>query len=76
MKLSNLQDRSLLKVSKNGEIIIHDQLGDLGRKIASQHQKNQLWDPKKTLHILQDETVVTMYFCCFDFIIFFFTLHL
>jgi energy-coupling factor transporter ATP-binding protein EcfA2 len=60
INLSNLQNRSFLKVRKNGEIIIHDQLRDLGRKIASQDQKNRLWDPKKTLHILQNEMVVTL----------------
>jgi energy-coupling factor transporter ATP-binding protein EcfA2 len=76
INLSNLQNKSFLKVGKNGEIIIHDQLRDLGRKIAFQDQKNRLWDPKKTLHILRNETVVTMCFCCFDFIKLFFTLHL
>jgi energy-coupling factor transporter ATP-binding protein EcfA2 len=76
INLSNLQNKSFLKVGKNGEIIIHDQLRDLGRKIAFQDQKNRLWDPKKTLHILRNEMVVTMCFCCFDFIKLFFTLHL
>jgi energy-coupling factor transporter ATP-binding protein EcfA2 len=74
--LSNLQDRSFLKVGKNGEIIIHDQLRDLGRKIEIHKQKKRLWDPKRTLHILRVKKVVTMCFCCFDFIRLFFTLHL
>ncbi len=74
--LSNLQDRSLLKVHKNGDIIIHDQLRDMGQKIEIEEQKTRLWDPKKTLHILQDKQVVTMCFCCFDFVRLFFTLHL
>jgi nucleoside-triphosphatase THEP1 len=76
INLSNLQDRSFLKVGKNGEIIMHDQLRDLGRKIEIHKQKKRLWDPRRTLHFLRDKKVVTMCFCCFDFIRLFFTLHL
>jgi energy-coupling factor transporter ATP-binding protein EcfA2 len=61
IELSNLQDRSLLKVGKNGDIIIHDQLRDMCRKIEIEKKMKRLWDPKKTLHILRVKKVVTMF---------------
>jgi len=39
-----LKDRSLVKLSENGDLVMHDQLRDMGRKIA---RKNRLWDSKK-----------------------------
>jgi hypothetical protein len=37
--LQNLKDRSLVKLSENGNLVMHDQLQDMGRKIA---RKNRL----------------------------------
>jgi hypothetical protein len=45
--LWNLKDRSLVKLSENGNLVMHDQLQDIGRKCATIEQKNRLWDSKK-----------------------------
>jgi Leucine-rich repeat (LRR) protein len=42
--LWNLKDRSLVKPSENGNLVMHDQLRDMGWKFA---RKNRLWDSKK-----------------------------
>ncbi len=42
--LQNLKDRSLVKLNENGNIVMHGQLRDMGRKLA---RKNRLWDSKK-----------------------------
>jgi hypothetical protein len=57
--LQNLKDRSLVKSSENGNLIMHDQLRDMGRKIATCEQKNRLWDSKKeSFQCLQHKEVI------------------
>jgi hypothetical protein len=54
--LQNLKDRSLVKLSENGNLVMHDQLRDMGRKFA---RKNRLWDSKKeSFQCLQDKEVI------------------
>jgi hypothetical protein len=45
--LRNLKDRSLVKLSDNGYLVMHDQLQDMGWKFATIKQPNRLWDSKK-----------------------------
>jgi len=45
LELQNLKDRSLVKV-KDGNLSIHDQLRDMGRKFAIQEEKNRIWHHK------------------------------
>jgi hypothetical protein len=54
--LQNLIDRSLVKLSENGNLVMHDQLRDMGRKIA---RNNRLWDSKKeSFQCLQHKEVI------------------
>ncbi len=54
--LQNLKDRSLVKLSENGNLVMHNQLRDMGRKFA---RKNQLWDSKKeSFQCLQHKEVI------------------
>jgi hypothetical protein len=38
--LQNLKERSLVKLSENGNLVMHNQLRDMGRKFAMIEQKN------------------------------------
>jgi hypothetical protein len=58
LELQNLKDRSLVKVNKDGNFIMHDQLRDMGRKFAIQEEKNRIWDPKTNLQILHEQKVI------------------
>ncbi|CAK9267667.1 unnamed protein product, partial [Sphagnum jensenii] len=44
LELQNLKDRSLVKVKEDGNLSIHDQLRDMGRKFAIREEKNRIWD--------------------------------
>jgi energy-coupling factor transporter ATP-binding protein EcfA2 len=57
--LRNLKDRSLVKLSENGNLVVHDQLRDMGRKFATVQQKTRLWDSKKeSFQCLQHKKVI------------------
>jgi hypothetical protein len=57
--LQNLKDRSLVKLSENGNLVMHDQLRDMGRKFATIEEKNRLWDSKKeSFQCLQHKEVI------------------
>ncbi len=57
--LQNLKDRSLVKLSENVNLVMHDQLRGMGRKIATIEQKNRLWDSKKeSFQYLQHKEVI------------------
>jgi hypothetical protein len=57
--LQNLKDRSLVKLRENGNLVMHDQLRDMGRKIATIEHKNRLWDSKKeSFQCLQHKEVI------------------
>ncbi|KAH8973931.1 hypothetical protein BDL97_01G074300 [Sphagnum fallax] len=56
--LKNLKNKSLVKLSENGNLVMHNLLRDMGRKIATIEQKNRLWDSKKeSLQCLQHKKV-------------------
>jgi hypothetical protein len=58
--LRNLKDRSLVKQNEIGNLVMHDQLQDMGRKIATIEKKNRLWDSKKeSFQCLQNKEVIT-----------------
>jgi IS4 transposase len=58
LELQNLKDRSLVKVKEDGNLSIHDQLRDMGRKFAIQEEKNRIWDPETNLQILHEQKVI------------------
>jgi len=58
LELQNLKDRSLVKVNKDGNLIMHDQLRDMGRKFVIQKEKNRIWDPETNLQILHEQKVI------------------
>ncbi len=58
LELQNLKDRFLVKVNKDGNLIMHDQLRDMGRKFAIQKEKNRIWDPETNLQILHEQEVI------------------
>jgi hypothetical protein len=59
LELQNLKDRSLVKVKEDGNLSIHDQLRDMGRKFAIQEEKNRIWDPETNLQILHEQKVTS-----------------
>jgi energy-coupling factor transporter ATP-binding protein EcfA2 len=58
--LLNLEDSNLINITKDGIIIMHQQLRNLGREIAWDEERNRSWDPKETLRLLshQNEVVI------------------
>ncbi len=59
--LQSLKDKSIVEVNKNGEISMHQQLEDMGQKIAKTIERNRLWgSTKEDLQILQEEKVSAM----------------
>ncbi len=56
-ELQNLKDRSLVKVNEDGNLIMHDQLRDMGQKFAIEEEKNRIWDPETNLQILYEQKV-------------------
>jgi hypothetical protein len=58
LELQNLKDRFLVKVNEDGNLIMHDQLRDMGRKFAIQKEKNRIWDPETNLQILHEQKVI------------------
>jgi hypothetical protein len=58
LELQNLKDRSLIKVNKDGNLIMHDQLRDMGQKFAIKEEKNRIWDPETNLQILHEQKVI------------------
>jgi hypothetical protein len=58
LELQNLKDRSLVKVKEDGNLYIHDQLRDMGRKFAIQEEKNRIWDLKTNLKYFHEQEVI------------------
>jgi hypothetical protein len=58
LELQNLKDRSLVKVDKDGNLIMHDQLRDMGKKFVIQEEKNRIWDPETNLQNLHEQKVI------------------
>jgi len=63
--LQNLKDRSLVKVSAKGNLVMHDQLRDMGRQIvkeASNYEyckQSRIWDKEEARMVLFNQTVIT-----------------
>jgi hypothetical protein len=63
--LQNLKDRSLVKVSAKGNLVMHDQLRDMGRQIvkeASNYEyckQSRIWDKEEARMVLFDQTVTS-----------------
>ncbi|CAM6008121.1 unnamed protein product [Sphagnum balticum] len=58
LELQNLKDRSLVKVKEDGQLSIHDQLRDMGRKFAIREEKNRIWDLETNLQIFHEQEVI------------------
>jgi len=60
--LLNLKNYSLINITKNGIIIMHQQLRNFGREIARDEERNRSWDPKETLRLFshQNEVVICL----------------
>jgi hypothetical protein len=61
--LQNLMDRSLVKVNDKGNLVMHDQLRDMGRQIVKEasgyecHKQSRIWDKEEARMVLFNETV-------------------
>ncbi len=61
--LRNLKDRSLVKVNDEGNLVMHDQLRDMGRQIVRQvsnyecHKQSRIWDKEEARMVLFNEKV-------------------
>jgi energy-coupling factor transporter ATP-binding protein EcfA2 len=61
--LRNLMDRSLVKVNDEGNLVMHDQLRDMGRQIVREasnyecRKQSRIWDKEETKMVLFNEKV-------------------
>jgi hypothetical protein len=62
--LQNLQDRSLIEEAEGGILYIHDQLRDMGQKIAMELpiMNPFVWKSNQSNHFLQKDEVVILLF--------------
>jgi hypothetical protein len=60
--LLNLENYSLINITENGIIIMHQQLQNFGREIARDEEQNRSWDPKETLRLFshQNEVIIRL----------------
>jgi hypothetical protein len=62
--LQNLMDRSLVKVNDKGNLVMHDQLRDMGRQIVKEasgyqcRKQSRIWDKEEARMVLFNETVI------------------
>jgi hypothetical protein len=62
--LQNLKNRSLVKVNDNGNLVMHDQLRDMGRQIVKEAsgyecgKQSRIWDKEEARMALLNETVI------------------
>jgi hypothetical protein len=62
--LQNLKDRSLVKVNDKGNLVMHDQLRDMGRQIVKEasgyecRKQSRIWDKEDARMVLFNETVI------------------
>ncbi len=62
--LQNLKDRSLVKVNDKGNLVMHDQLRDMGRRIVKEtsnyeyRKQSRIWDKEEAREVLFNETVI------------------
>jgi hypothetical protein len=63
--LQNLMDRSLVKVNDKGDLVMHDQLRDMGRRIVKEvsnyeyRKQSRIWDKEEAKEVLFNDTVIT-----------------
>ncbi len=63
--LQNLKDRSLVKVNDKGNLVMHDQLRDMGRQIVKEasgyecDKQSRIWDKEEARMVISNETVIT-----------------
>ncbi len=63
--LQNLKDRSLVKVNDRGNLVMHDQLRDMGRRIVKEdsnyeyRKQSRIWDKEEARMVLSNQTVIT-----------------
>jgi energy-coupling factor transporter ATP-binding protein EcfA2 len=63
--LQNLKDRSLVKVNDKGNLVMHGQLCDMGRRIVKEASNNEyrkqsrIWDKEEARMVLCNQTVIT-----------------
>jgi hypothetical protein len=63
--LQNLKDRSLVKVNDEGNLVMHDQLRDMGRQIVKEasnyeyHKQSRIWDKEEAREVLFNGKVIT-----------------
>jgi hypothetical protein len=61
--LQNLMDRSLVKVNDKGNLVMHDQLRDMGRQIVREashyecRKQSRIWDKEEAKMVLLNEKV-------------------
>jgi hypothetical protein len=58
LELQNLKDRSLVKVKEDGNLSIHDQLRDMGRKFAIQKEKNRICNLETNFKYFHEQKVI------------------
>jgi hypothetical protein len=62
--LQNLKNKSLVKVNDKGNLVMHDQLRDMGRQIVKEASGNEcgnqsrIWDKEEARMVLLNETVI------------------
>jgi hypothetical protein len=63
--LQNLKDRSLVKVNHKGNLVMHDQLRDMGWQIVKEaygyecDKQSRIWDKEEARMVLFNEMVIT-----------------
>ncbi|CAK9877693.1 unnamed protein product [Sphagnum jensenii] len=63
--LQNLKNKSLVKVNDKGNLVMHDQLRDMGRQIVKEASgnecgnQNRIWDKEEARLVLLNETVTS-----------------
>jgi hypothetical protein len=63
--LQNLKNRSLVKVNDKGDLVMHDQLRDMGQRIVKEvsnyeyRKQSRIWDKEEAKEVLLNETVIT-----------------
>jgi hypothetical protein len=68
--LQNLQHRSLIQWKEGGILYIHEQLRDMGQKIAMELpiMNRYIWKSNQSNYFLRKDEVVIILFQCYNFI--------
>jgi hypothetical protein len=73
-ELQNLQHRSLIEWAEGGILYMHEQLRDMGQKIAMELpiMNRYIWKSNESKLSLQNDEVVTILFQSYNFILIFY----